>query len=79
MSEIDDEIEKTKHQIEINSIPMRMRYKELSPNDGYPNYVTQAEAIASQLYVQAYTEKLRCLQQIKKIYLKDNNENQEQH
>lgn len=73
MNELDKEIAKCEEQIRINTMPMRMRYNNLASNDGYEDYVTEAETIASAIFVNIYNEKLRCLRQLKKLITEEQN------
>jgi hypothetical protein len=67
LEEIDGAIEEFRKRLRANSVPMRLRDKRLKPDDGYPDYVTQAEMDATALLNANYEESIRNLEQFKKL------------
>jgi hypothetical protein len=67
LEEIDGAIEEFRKRLRANSVPMRLRDKRLKSDDGYPDYVTQAEMDATALLNANYEESIRNLEQFKKL------------
>lgn len=65
--DIDALIEDLNKKLHNNEVPMRMRDKRAKSNDGYPEYVTQAEVIANGIITENYRASIKSLEQLKKM------------
>ena len=66
-SDIDALIEQLNEKLHNNEVPIRIRDKRAKSNDGYPEYVTQAEVIANGLITETYRTSIQSLKELKKI------------
>lgn len=69
--EIDRAIKGFREKLRANSVPLRMRDKRAAPNDGYPDYITQAEMDASSMLAAEYRESIMGLKLLKRIITGD--------
>ena len=67
MEDIDDAIEEFRKRLRANSVPLRLRDKRMKSNDGYPDYVTQAEMDATALLNANYQESIKNLELFKRL------------
>lgn len=65
--EIDRAIKGFREKLRANSVPLRMRDKRAAPNDGYPDYITQAEMDANSMLAAEYRESIMGLKLLKRI------------
>ena len=65
--ELDALIEDLNDKLHNNEVPMRMRDKRAKSNDGYPEYVTQAEVIANGIITENNRASIKSLEQLKKM------------
>ena len=65
--DIDNAIEKFRKRLRANSVPLRLRDKRMKSNDGYPDYVTQAEMDATALLNSNYQESIKNLELFKRL------------
>ena len=71
IEEIDGAIEKFRKRLRANSVPLRLRDKRLKSDDGYPDYVTQAEVDATAMLNANYKESIKNLELLKRV-MEDN-------
>lgn len=67
MEDIDNAIEEYRKRLRANSVPLRLRDKRMKSNDGYPDYVTQAEMDATALLNANYQESIKNLELFKRL------------
>lgn len=67
IEEIDNAIENFRKRLRANSVPLRLRDKRMRSNDGYPDYVTQAEMDATAMLNANYRESIENLKLLKKL------------
>lgn len=67
MEDIDNAIEEFRKRLRVNSVPLRLRDKRMKSNDGYPDYVTQAEMDATALLNANYQESIKNLELFKRL------------
>ena len=67
MEDIDNAIEEFRKRLRDNSVPLRLRDKRMKSNDGYPDYVTQAEMDATALLNANYRESIKNLELFKRL------------
>ena len=65
IEEIDNAIEEFRKRLRANSVPLRLRDKRMKSDDGYPDYVTQAEMDATALLNANYQESIKNLELFK--------------
>ena len=62
LEDIDNAIEEFRKRLRANSVPLRLRDKRMKSDDGYPDYVTQAEMDATALLNANYEETIKNLE-----------------
>lgn len=67
IEEIDNAIEEFRKRLKANSVPLRLRDKRMKSDDGYPDYVTQAEMDATALLNANYQESIKNLELFKRL------------
>ena len=67
IEEIDTAIEEYRKRLRSNSVPLRLRDKRMKSDDGYPDYVTQAEMDATALLNANYQESIKNLELFKRL------------
>jgi hypothetical protein len=67
MEDIDNAIEEFRKRLRDNSVPLRLRDKRMKSNDGYPDYVTQAEMDATAMLNASYRESIKNLKLLKRL------------
>lgn len=67
IEEIDNAIEEFRKRLMANSVPLRLRDKRMKSDDGYPDYVTQAEMDATALLNANYQESIKNLELFKRL------------
>ena len=67
MEGIDKAIEEFRKRLRDNSVPLRLRDKRMKSDDGYPDYVTQAEMDATALLNANYQESIKNLELFKRL------------
>ena len=67
IEEIDNAIEEFRKRLRTNSVPLRLRDKRMKSDDGYPDYVTQAEMDATALLNANYQESIKNLELFKRL------------
>lgn len=67
MDDIDNAIEEFRRRLRANSVPLRLRDKRMKSDDGYPDYVTQAEMDATALLNANYQESIKNLELFKRL------------
>lgn len=67
MEDIDNAIEEFRKRLRANSVPLRLRDKRMKSDDGYPDYVTQAEMDATALLNANYQESIKNLELFKRL------------
>jgi hypothetical protein len=67
MNDIDNAIEEFRRRLRANSVPLRLRDKRMKSDDGYPDYVTQAEMDATALLNANYQESIKNLELFKRL------------
>lgn len=67
IEEIDNAIEEFRKRLRANSVPLRLRDKRMKSDDGYPDYVTQAEMDAAALLNANYQESIKNLELFKRL------------
>ena len=67
IEEIDNAIEEFRKRLRANSVPVRLRDKRMKSDDGYPDYVTQAEMDATALLNANYQESIKNLELFKRL------------
>ena len=67
LEDIDNAIEEFRKRLRANSVPLRLRDKRMKSNDGYPDYVTQAEMDATALLNANYRESIKNLELFKRL------------
>ena len=67
IEEIDNAIENFRKRLRANSVPLRLRDKRMRSNDGYPDYVTQAEMDATAMLNANYRKSIENLKLLKKL------------
>ena len=67
MEGIDNAIEEFRKRLRANSVPLRLRDKRMKSDDGYPDYVTQAEMDATSLLNANYQESIKNLELFKRL------------
>ena len=67
MDDIDNAIEEFRMRLRANSVPLRLRDKRMKSDDGYPDYVTQAEMDATALLNANYQESIKNLELFKHL------------
>ena len=67
MENIDNAIEEFRKRLRDNSVPLRLRDKRMKSNDGYPDYVTQAEMDATAILNANYRESIKNLKLLKRL------------
>ena len=67
IEEIDNAIEEYRKRLRSNSVPLRLRDKRMKSDDGYPDYVTQAEMDATALLNANYRESIKNLELFKRL------------
>lgn len=65
--DIDGAIKEFRQKLRANSVPLRLRDKRLKSNDGYPDYVTQAEMDATAILNANYRESIKNLELLKRV------------
>ena len=75
MEDIDNAIEDFRRRLRANSVPLRLRDRRMKSDDGYPDYVTQAEMDASAMLNENYMENIRNLELLKKLFDGEKHEN----
>ena len=68
IEDIDNAIEDFRRRLRANSVPLRLRDRRMKSDDGYPDYVTQAEMGASAMLNENYRENIRNLELLKKLF-----------
>ena len=67
IEEIDNAIEEYRKRLRANSVPLRLCDKRMKSDDGYPDYVTQAEMDATALLNANYRESIKNLELFKRL------------
>ena len=67
IEEIDNAIEEYRKRLRSNSVPLRLRDKRMKSDDGYPDYVTQAEMDATALLNANDQESIKNLELFKRL------------
>lgn len=67
LEDIDNAIEEFRKRLRANSVPLRLRDKRMKSDDGYPDYVTQAEMDATALLNANYQESIKNLELFKRL------------
>ena len=67
IEEIDNVIDEFRNRLRANSVPLRLRDKRMKSDDGYPDYVTQAEMDATALLNANYQESIKNLELFKRL------------
>ena len=67
MEGIDKAIEEFRKRLMDNSVPLRLRDKRMKSDDGYSDYVTQAEMDATALLNANYQESIKNLELFKRL------------
>ena len=67
IEEIDIAIDEFRKRLRANSVPLRLRDKRMKSDDGYPDYVTQAEMDATALLNANYQESIKNLELFKRL------------
>ena len=67
IEDIDNAIEEFRKRLRANSVPLRLRDKRMKSDDGYPDYVTQAEMDATALLNANYQESIKNLELFKRL------------
>jgi len=67
IEDIDNAIEEFRKRLRDNSVPLRLRDKRMKSDDGYPDYVTQAEMDATALLNANYQESIKNLEFFKRL------------
>ena len=67
IEDIDNAIEEFRKRLRVNSVPLRLRDKRMKSDDGYPDYVTQAEMDATALLNANYQESIKNLELFKRL------------
>ena len=67
IEEIDNAIEEFRKRLRANSVPLRLRDKRMKSDDGYPDYVTQAEMDATALLNANYQESIKNIELFKRL------------
>lgn len=67
IKDIDNAIEEFRKRLRANSVPLRLRDKRMKSDDGYPDYVTQAEMDATALLNANYQESIKNLELFKRL------------
>lgn len=67
IEDIDNAIEEFRKRLRANSVPLRLRDKRMKSDDGYPDYVTQAEMDATALLNANYEETIKNLELFKRL------------
>ena len=67
IEEIDNVIEEFRKRLRANSVPLRLRDKRMKSDDGYLDYVTQAEMDATALLNANYQESIKNLELFKRL------------
>lgn len=67
LEDIDNAIEEFRKRLRVNSVPLRLRDKRMKSDDGYPDYVTQAEMDATALLNANYQESIKNLELFKRL------------
>ena len=67
IEEIDNVIDEFRKRLRANSVPLRLRDKRMKSDDGYPDYVTQAEMDATALLNANYQESIKNLELFKRL------------
>lgn len=67
IEEIDNAIDEFRKRLRVNSVPLRLRDKRMKSDDGYPDYVTQAEMDATALLNANYQESIKNLELFKRL------------
>ena len=67
MHDIDNAIEEFRKRLRANSVPLRLRDNRMKSDDGYPDYVTQAEMDATALLNANYQESIKNLELFKRL------------
>ena len=67
IEEIDNAIEEFRKRLRANLVPLRLRDKRMKSDDGYPDYVTQAEMDATALLNANYQESIKNLELFKRL------------
>lgn len=67
LEDIDNAIEEYRKRLRANSVPLRLRDKRMKSDDGYPDYVTQAEMDATALLNANYQESIKNLELFKRL------------
>lgn len=67
LEDIDNAIEEFRKRLRANSVPLRLRDKRMKSDDGYPDYVTQAEMDATVLLNANYQESIKNLELFKRL------------
>lgn len=67
IEEIDNAIEEFRKRLRANSVPLRLRDKRMKSDDGYHDYVTQAEMDATALLNANYQESIKNLELFKRL------------
>lgn len=67
IEDIDNAIEEFRKRLRANSVPLRLRDKRMKSDDGYPDYVTQAEMDATALLNANYEENIKNLELFKRL------------
>ena len=67
IEEIDNAIEEFRKRLRANPVPLRLRDKRMKSDDGYPDYVTQAEMDATALLNANYQESIKNLELFKRL------------
>ena len=67
LEDIDNAIEEYRKRLRANSVPLRLRDKRMKSNDGYPDYVTQAEMDATAFLNANYRESIKNLELFKRL------------
>lgn len=67
IEEIDNAIEEFRKRLRANSVPLRLLDKRMKSDDGYPDYVTQAEMDATALLNANYQESIKNLELFKRL------------
>lgn len=65
--DIDGAIKEFRKKLRANSVPLRLRDQRLKSNDGYPDYVTQAEMDATAILNANYRESIKNLELLKRV------------
>lgn len=65
--DIDGAIKEFRKKLRANSVPLRLRDKRLKSDDGYPDYVTQAEMDATAILNANYRESIKNLELLKSV------------